>query len=88
MLEGPISTGFSNKLNNFDSNNGIPTSKNTILYIYIYIELSYITLSRIMLHIYIYIYIYICSYITDSTPLRKDTGVFESYGRLIIILLD
>ena len=31
MLEGPISTGFSNKLNNFDSNNGIPTSKNTIL---------------------------------------------------------
>ena len=25
---------------------------------------------------------------TDSTPLRKDTGVFESFGRFIIILLD
>ena len=24
----------------------------------------------------------------DSTPLRKDTGVFESHGRLIIVLLD
>ena len=38
--------------------------------------------------LYIYIYIFIYIYFTDSTPLRKDTGVFESYGRLIIILLD
>ena len=30
-LEGPISTGVSNKLNNIDSNNGILISKNTIL---------------------------------------------------------
>ena len=30
----------------------------------------------------IYIYIYIC------TPLRKDTGVFESFGRFIIVSLD
>ena len=30
-------------------------------------------------------YIYICIYIV---PLRKDTGVFESFGRPIIILLD
>ena len=35
-LEGPISTGVSNKLNNIDSNNGILISKNTILYIYMY----------------------------------------------------
>ena len=33
-LEGPISTGVSNELNNIDSNNGILISK--ILYIYIY----------------------------------------------------
>ena len=32
-------------------------------------------------------FIYIFTF-TDSTPLRKDTGVFESYSRLIIILLD
>ena len=25
---------------------------------------------------------------TDSTPPRKDTGVFKSFGRFIIILLD
>ena len=30
----------------------------------------------------IYIYIYMPS--TDSTPPRKDTGVFESFGRFII----
>ena len=45
MLEGPISTGFSNKLNNFDSNNGIPTSKKSYtiyIYIYIYIHGQYI----------------------------------------------
>ena len=30
-LEGPISTGVSNELNNIDSNNGILISKNTIL---------------------------------------------------------
>ena len=30
-LEGPISTGVSNKLKNIDSNNGILISKNTIL---------------------------------------------------------
>ena len=28
------------------------------------------------------------SVFTDSTPLMKDTGVFESYGRLIVVLLD
>ena len=26
--------------------------------------------------------------ITDSTPLRKDTGVFKRYGHFIIVLLD
>ena len=31
-LEGPISTGVSNKLNIIDSNNGILMSENTILY--------------------------------------------------------
>ena len=36
--------------------------------------------------IYVYIYVYI--YIAASTPLRKDTGVFESFGRFIIVLLD
>ena len=25
---------------------------------------------------------------TGSTPLRKDTGVFESFGRFVIVLLD
>ena len=59
MLEGPILTGFSNKLNNFDSNNGIPTSQNTILYIYMYI---YICI-YMYIHIYMYIYVYICIYI-------------------------
>ena len=51
-------------------------------------------------HTYIYIYVYICIYIllytiyiytiyiTDSTPPRKNTGVFESFGRFIIVLLD
>ena len=52
-LEGPISTGISNKLNNIDSNNGILISKNTILYIY------YVYIIYILLNIYIYIYIYI-----------------------------
>ena len=27
-------------------------------------------------------------YFTESTPPRKDTGVFESFGRFIIVLLD
>ena len=28
------------------------------------------------------------NFFTDSTPLRKDKGVFESFGRFIIVLLD
>ena len=40
-LEGPISTGVSNKLNNIDSNNGILISKKyytTYIYIYIVVK--------------------------------------------------
>ena len=52
---------------------------------------SYIVLLRCRLiyslHYAPYEHIYICMYI-DSAPLRKDTGVFESLGRLIIVLLD
>ena len=58
MLEGPISTGFSNKLNNFDSNNGIPTSQNTIL-----IKQNQMWTSKKNIYIYIYIYIYIHIYV-------------------------
>ena len=35
----------------------------------------------------LYIYIDIYTH-TDSTPPRKDTGVFEGLGRFIIVLLD
>ena len=37
-----------------------------------------------MFNIFIIIYIYI---ITASTPLRKDPGMFESFGRFIIMLM-
>ena len=42
-LEGPISTGVSNKLNNIDSNNGILISKK---YYTIYIYISSLNNSR------------------------------------------
>ena len=42
----------------------------------------------IYMHTYMYISVYIPYINTVSTPLRKDTGVFESIGRFIIVLLD
>ena len=40
------------------------------------------------LYMYISLYIFIYMAFTVSTPMRKDTGVFESFGRFIILLLD
>ena len=61
------------------------------------IELEFKKYIYVCIYMYVYIYIcmymciYICIYIyilTVSTPLRKDTGVFKSFGHFIIVLLD
>ena len=64
-----------------------------IIYVILYISLYGIYIYIYILCVYIYIYTHITIYnniydFTAITPLSKDKGVFESFGRIIIVLLD